>query len=458
MDYAEYLNAKGGVAAPLMGITPVMPLSDVLFDFQHEAVMRALAMGRAALFLDTGLGKTVSQCEWARQIAASIGDGAKVLFVAPLAVAEQTIAEAKKRLGMEIGYSRDGKLAGTFTITNYEMIESFAGHQFDAVVLDESSILKNFTGKTKRQLCAQFEGVRYKLAATATPAPNDLMELGNHSDFLEVMRSTEMLARWFINDASNVGTYRLKGHARNEFWKWVSSWSVSATRPSDLGADFDDARYKLPTLRETIELIEEPVAVNIDTGELFACGEVNLSNMNRVKRSTLPARVAAISEVVNDSEDFHLIWCETNDESAALARAIPDAVEVTGSMSIEAKRSALRAFSNQETRVLISKSSICGFGMNWQHCRKVIFASINFSFEKYYQAVRRSWRFGQEFPVDVVVYLSRQESNLWETISRKQRANLEMKTQMAKAANDKSGPVTSSRYELSSSIQLPAFL
>lgn len=445
IPYPDYLARKSGVRTVQDGIhIAIGELSEVLFGFQKRGVQRALEMGRAALFLDTGLGKTVCQCEWARCIATHIhttGDREpRILFVAPLAVAAQTIAEAKSRLGMDIVYSRDGTAATPYTITNYEMIGEFAGQHFDAVVLDESSILKNFTGKTKRQLCEQFAGTRYKLAATATPAPNDLMEIGNHSDFLEVMRSTEMLARWFINDAASVGTYRLKGHAKKDFWQWVSTWAVCASKPSDLGRKFadDDARYQLPKLREEVVLIEDPDTSSVDTGELFDTGTVNISNLNKIKRRTLEARVKEISDLVN-SPDFatepFVIWCETNEESRAIAQAIPGAKEVTGSMSLESKKMTLESFSNQELRVLVSKSSICGFGMNWQHCRNVIFASINFSFEKYYQAVRRFWRFGQDREVHVRVLLSRQESNVWNTILRKARTNEEMKTMMAEVAH-----------------------
>lgn len=406
-DYYAFLQSKDW-AIKCEPIKTSKPIHASLFGYQKESVKRLLDMGRGAAFLDTGLGKTVIQCEWARHI-----DG-RVLFVAPLAVAQQTKQEALKLLGMELDHCKTGESKAQYVITNYERLDNFNAEEFTAVVLDESSILKSFMGKTKQSLCEKFANTKYRLACTATPAPNDYMELGNHSEFLGVMPGTEMLTRWFINDAASVGTYRLKGHAISDFWKWVASWSVVASKPSDLG--FDDSGFILPKLNSHILPVESDLEMEMGNGMLFDLPVANAANLHKERRKTIKKRVEMIAEMVNGSPDSWVVWCESNDESEALARAIPDCVEVKGSDSADSKESRLVSFSAGESRVIVSKPSICGFGMNWQHCNNMIFCAVSYSFEKYYQAVRRCYRFGQKKNVNVYVLLSDSEIPVWKAV------------------------------------------
>jgi len=423
MNYKDFLASKEW-AAPSRGIEHG-EIHPVLFGYQRETVRRLLEMGCGAAFLDTGLGKTAVQCEWARHVPG------RVLFVAPLAVAQQTQREAKRLLGMEIEYCKDGTSSAQFVITNYERVTRFDPAAFAGVVLDESSILKSFMGATKRDLCERFASTPYRLACTATPAPNDFMEVGNHSEFLGVMPGTEMLTRWFINDAASVGTYRLKGHAVADFWRWVASWSVTAAKPSDLG--FSDEGFILPELRQEILPVESPLGEAAEAGELFYMPVANAANLHKERRKSIEDRVRIAAGAVNGNDRPWLIWCESNEESAALTAAIPDAVEVKGSDSAELKESRLVAFSEGRARVMVSKPSICGFGMNWQHCRDMIFSSVSYSYEKYYQAVRRCWRFGQTQPVHVRVLLSDMEIPVWKTVVEKAGRHEEMKRNSADA-------------------------
>lgn len=437
MNYADFLASKQW-AAPARKIEHGK-IHPVLFDYQAESVKRLLNMGCGAAFLDTGLGKTVVQCEWARHIPG------RVLFIAPLAVAQQTKREAKIRLGMEIDHCKDGSSTAQYVITNYERIDRFDAAAFAGVVLDESSILKSFMGATKRDLCERFSSTPYRLACTATPAPNDFMEMGNHSEFLGIMPGTEMLTRWFINDAASVGTYRLKGHAIADFWRWVASWSVTAAKPSDLG--FSDDGFKLPELHQKIIPVETPLEDAAAEGELFYMPVANAANLHKERRKSIESRVQIAAEMVNGNDRPWLIWCESNDESAALKAAIPDAVEVKGSDSPETKEARLVAFTEGSARVMISKPSICGFGMNWQHCRDMIFSSVSYSYEKYYQAVRRCWRFGQTQPVTVRVLLSDMEIPVWKTVVQKAGRHEEMKINAAASGGAESKRAERIEYE-----------
>lgn len=437
MTYLEFIASKDW-AVPSEGIRPSSPISETLFPYQRESVKRLLGMGRGAAFLDTGLGKTAIQCEWARHVPG------RVLFVAPLAVAQQTQAEAKRLLGMDLDHCKDGTSSARFVITNYERLERFDPSPFAGVVLDESSILKSFMGKTKQSLCESFAKTPYRLACTATPAPNDYMELGNHSEFLGIMPGTEMLTRWFINDAASVGSYRLKGHAVADFWRWVASWSVVAARPSDLG--FSDEGFELPPMTSEIITVESELETNHADGLLFDLPVANAANLHRERRKTLGERVSMVAGMVNGSSDPWVVWCESNEESGALAKAIPDSVEVKGSDSLETKESRLTAFSSGEARAIVSKPSICGFGMNWQHCHNMVFASVSYSFEKYYQAVRRCYRFGQKMPVNVRVLLSSVEIPVWRAVLEKASRHEGMKRDAA-LSGGKSGRAERLAYE-----------
>lgn len=429
-NYIQYLESKKITVSK----KPIHhgEIHSALFPFQRDVVKMLLKAGRAAAFLDTGLGKTIVQCEWARHI-----DG-KVLFLAPLAVAQQTIKEAKDKLGMSIDYSKDGTVKGKFTITNYERIENFDCSKFTAVVLDESSILKGFTGKTKQLLCERFKTTPYKLACTATPAPNDYMELGNHSEFLGIMDGTEMLMRWFINDPSNVGKYRLKGHAVKPFWKWVASWAACVSKPSDLG--YSNEGYDLPPLNLKTHMVDTDMIESNEEGMLFDLGKfgnTSSTDLHKYKRNSVVDRVERVAKMVNESNETWLVWCESNQESELLAKAIPDAVEVKGSDKPDIKEERLVAFSENSVRVLVSKSSICGFGMNWQHCNNMAFVSINHSYEKFYQAVRRSWRFGQTKQVNVHVIIADSEISVWRTVEAKATDHSQMKDHMKYAVFSK---------------------
>jgi len=419
-DYAQLL-ARKAVKAQRHGIEPAA-FSPVLFDYQRNVTEFALRAGRAALFLDTGLGKTLCQVEWARQIPG------KKLILAPPAVAPQTVREAASKLGVEIGHSRDGTVDHDIIITNYERLHLFDVSQFDGIVLDESSILKSFMGKTKQRLCEAFSQTPYRLACSATPAPNDYMELGNHSDFLGVMPSNEMLSRWFINDSMSFGNYRLKGHAVKPFWEWVASWAACAEKPSDAGGD--DSRHALLPLTTKVHVVESSAGPCIESGTLFGNLELSATSMHADKRATAAQRCGIAADIANGTGEPVIVWCESNIESATLAKLITDAVEVVGSDDPDEKEDKLDSFSRGDSRVIVTKPSIAGFGLNWQHCNRVIFASISYSFESFYQAVRRSWRFGQTKPVNVDVVIASSEQGVWQSVQRKMRDHDGMKAAM----------------------------
>lgn len=447
--YQDFLKSKKTsdiVYAPIKG-----DIHDALFPFQKDCAEFLLNVGRGAAFLDTGLGKTILQCEWARHIP---GD---VLFVAPLAVAQQTIAEAKLRLGMDIDYSKDGTVKGQFTITNYERVENFDCERFTAVVLDESSILKGQNSKTKALLCERFKNTPYKLAATATPAPNDYTELGNHAEFLGIMSTQEMLTRWFIHDSANTGDWRLKGHAVKPFWQWVSSWAACVSKPSDLG--YSNEGYDLPPLNMKTHTVECDTLAPTQDGMLFDLPEMNATSLHRKKRESVEDRVAIVAGMVNGNDETWIVWCESNQESELLKKAIPDAVEVKGSDKPDSKERDLVAFSNGEARVIISKSSICGFGMNWQHCQNIVFASISYSYEKFYQAVRRCWRFGQDKQVNVHVVIADAEIPVWRAVEAKATDHTAMKDHMKYAVFSK-GQSSAIKIDYNPTYQatLPAWL
>lgn len=425
MNYAEFIERKLVTAKP-QGMSEVPGLDHHLFDFQRTVTEFALRAGRAALFLDTGLGKTICQLEWARHVPG------RVLILAPLAVAKQTQREACEKLGFEIEHSRDGQSKAKVVIANYERLHLFDASEFDGVVLDESSILKSFMGRTKNLLCDTFARHKWRLACTATPAPNDYMELGNHSDFLGVMPSNEMLSRWFINDSMNFGCYRLKGHAVRDFWRWVASWAACVEKPSDVGGN--DAPFVLPPLNIQTHTVEIDQTLGAEEGELFRLGGISATGMHKEKRLSLRERVGKAVELATHSDPV-IVWCETNDESEAFARAFgPDCVEVRGSDSLDEKEARLDAFSQGNVRVMVTKPSIAGFGLNWQHCAHAIFPSVSYSYESFYQAVRRSWRFGQKKPVRVDVVMASTEMQIWRAVRVKMDAHQQMKREMRHAA------------------------
>jgi hypothetical protein len=410
-----------------------------LRDYQRDVIEFALRAGSSGMFLDTGLGKTACELEWCRQSAEATNG--RALLLTPLAVARQIEREAH-RWGYQARVIRSQDDAGEgINICNYDRLDLLDAQAFGAVALDESSILKSFSGSTSRGLIARFAGHRFRLCATATPAPNDHMELGQHAEFLGQMSAMEMLSRWFINDTSNASqTWRLKKHAQNAFWDWMASWSRCAETPADLG--YDASLFVLPELR----VIRHKVAgdTRAPAGMLFA-GEVSATNMFAVKRETADARAASVSLLVdNEPDEPWIIWCDTDAEADALGKCIPRAIEVRGSHSVEKKEASLAAFSEGREKVLITKSSICGYGLNWQHSARMAFVGRNFSYEAWYQAVRRSWRFGQTRPVDVHLMVAEGEDQIGRVIDRKAADHSAMKRAMAQAmkrANAKSSEI-----------------
>lgn len=426
-DYNQFLATKS-VSAPMRGMADVPPLAAHLFPYQRDCVSFLLRVGSGGLFLDTGLGKTACELEWAAH-AAEATNG-RALILTPLAVARQIEAEGK-RWGYPVRVIREQAEAGDgINITNYDRLDRLDADAFGAVALDESSILKSFAGKTTRKLIETFAGHRYRLAATATPAPNDHMEIGNHAEFLGIMPASEMLMRWFVNDTAEASQkWRLKGHAVEPFWDWMAAWARMAERPSDMG--YSDDGFVLDPLRIT----RHRVASNgprVGDG-LFGVMEVSATEMFAVKRETATARAARIGDLVRDGEPW-MVWCDTDDEADALMAVMPDgAVEVRGSHSVERKEAGLAAFVDGTARILVSKPSICGFGMNFQHCARMAFVGRTFSYEAWYQAVRRCWRFGQKRPVEVHLIVAEGEDAIGRVIDRKADGHAEMKAAMRAA-------------------------
>jgi DNA modification methylase len=421
--YEEFLAAKR-IAQKPNGFEP-QNLNKNLFDFQRDIVTWACRKGRAAIFADCGMGKTIMQLSWAEQVHRKYGGF--VLIVAPLAVAAQTIREGA-HFGIEVHKCRTcDDLQDGINITNYEMLSHFEGVEFQAVVLDESSILKSYSGAIRNQIIAMFKFTPFKLACTATPAPNDYMELGNHSEFLGCMDRTEMLAMFFIHDGGDTSKWRLKGHAQGIFWDWVASWACMVTKPSDLG--YEDGGFQLPPIDIQVHSVDS--GMNQD-GRLFAVAETSLTDQQKARRNTVQIKGDIIAGYINSSDDSWLVWCDLNAESEHLAMSIPDAVEVRGADSIEWKEDAMLGFADGKYRVLVTKPSIAGFGMNWQHCHKIAFCGMSHSYEQFYQAIRRCWRFGQSHAVEVHVFVTDLEEQIVANVLRKKDDTAAMKEEMLK--------------------------
>lgn len=419
--YSDFLQGKQR-RAPSGGFDCTsIPAS--LFDFQRDIVEWACKRGSAAIFADTGLGKTAMQFAWANNAPGN------VLVVAPLAVAQQSEREAAK-FGISATYSRE-PIDAKITITNYEMLDRFNMSDYMGIVLDESSILKAHDGKTRSKLIESAAKVPYRLSCTATPSPNDFMELGNQCEFLGVMSRVEMLASFFTHDGGETSKWRLKGHGRSRFWEWLATWSVVIRRPSDIGGD--DAKYILPPLTIHEHVIRDDAPME---GELFARPALTLQDQRRSRRASLSDRVSKIAEMVNASDEPWIVWCNLNDESDLLAQMIPDAVAVSGSDKVEAKESAMMDFTDGNIRVLVSKPSICGFGMNWQHCNNVAFCGLSHSFEQLYQAIRRCWRFGQSREVNCHIVTAEGEGQVLESIKRKEQQHETMSAEMVNHMRD----------------------
>ena len=422
MDYESFVASKRR-AEVATGHKPGQ-LNEHLFDFQAAIVEWAVRRGRAAIFADTGLGKTLMQLSWADEVASQTGG--IVLVLAPLAVSEQTI-EQGRAFGIEVFRVVQG---GTPTgpgvwITNYERMDSIDFTELHGLVLDESSILKAHDGKTRQRIIEAAQGVPYRLSCTATPSPNDFEELGNQCEFLGVMTRTEMLATYFVNDTGDTGTWRLKGWGASKFWEWMGTWAVVLRNPQDLG--FNGARYELPPLNYHEHVVETEQL----TGELFARPAMGLAERRKAQRDSVEARCRALADVVNaEPGEPWLIWCHLNDEAELITQLIPGAVNVQGSDSPESKSKNLLGFAHGEIRVLVSKPKIAGFGMNWQHCARMAFVGLDDSFEKFYQAVRRCYRFGQKREVQVHLFTAENEGQILANLKRKEVQHHEISANM----------------------------
>lgn len=416
MDY-ESLLAQKRLSAPPSGIASPPPLSRRLKDHQRLLTTWALRRGKAAVFADTGLGKGWILLEWARVVAAHTGKPA--LLLAPLSVSQQFAREAEK-LGTGITVcSSAADVRPGVNVTNYQKLHKFDVSVFDGVALDESSLLKALDGKTRAALTSALRATPFKLCATATPSPNDHTELGGHAEFLGVMTQAEMLATFFVHDGGSTSEWRLKGHARESFWRWVCSWGAIVKMPSDAGGS--DAGYVLPALQYTEHIVPASADDARSSGMLFAKPASNLNEERAARRGTLDSRVKLASDIANANGDQFIVWCGLNDESTALTAGISGSVEVTGAQDDEEKERRIESFIRGDARVLVSKPSICGFGLNLQQVRDVVFCGVSHSFEQFYQAIRRCWRFGQTRPVRVHVVSSELEGRVIENLKAKQR-------------------------------------
>jgi DNA modification methylase len=436
MEYLHFIESKQKSIIKSGFAIDDQLLNNKLFEFQKFIVQRALNAGKYAIFADCGLGKTLMQLEWANQVVKHTNQ--PVLILAPLAVSGQTIKEGQKfNIKVWKWIDNDKAISEDYHsgipriwITNYEQLENIDCSIFSGVVLDESSILKNYEGSTKKLILDYFSTTPYKLACTATPSPNDPMELGNHSEFLDVMTRTEMLSMYFIHDGGETAKWRLKGHATKLFYQFVGSWAIMLNNPKDIG--FEMHGYDLPKLK----LYEKQIATEKrNNGSLFNDTAINATNFNEELRLTKVERLQEACDIVNASKESFIIWIKQNEEGELLKKLIPDAVEVKGSDSPEYKEKMLLGFANNQFRVLITKTKIAQFGLNYQNCRNQIFASLDFSFEGLYQAIRRSYRFGQKKNVNIYLITTDTMQNVIQSINNKQKQFEEMQDQMSQAIN-----------------------
>lgn len=432
MNYHEFLQTKQKKHIQSGFDLPEDELNTNLFPFQRFIVKRSLKAGKYAIFADCGLGKTLMQLEWANQVSKYTDK--PVLILAPLAVRGQTIKEAEK-FGISLT---------NIDVNNYEQLDNIDCSLYSGVVLDESSILKNFEGSTKNQILSLFKETPYKLACTATPSPNDPMELGNHSEFLDVMSRNEMLAMYFVHDGGETAKWRLKGHAQKIFYQWVGTWAIMLNKPHDIG--FDMQGYHLPSLNLLERTIKTPQRNN---GQLFNDAIISATNFNQELRITKFERLEEVVNIVNDSEENFIIWIKQNEEGEELRKLIPEAIEVKGSDSPEYKEKMLLGFANNEFRILITKTKIAQFGLNYQNCRNQIFASLDFSFEGLYQAIRRSYRFGQKNEVNIYLITTDTMANVKQAIDNKQKQFEIMQQEMSDAINVtlNGGGLSSANYD-----------
>lgn len=461
LDYAEFIHRKHLRYESHGFEVDERELNKHLRGFQRSSVGYYLRKGRSASFMGCGLGKTIQQLCFADEILKRNPKEMTILLCPP-AVQWQTVKEAEK-----FGISARVKIVKEqadcepgINITNYERLHLIDASKFIAVVPDESSVLKNFTGATKRKIIEDFANTPYRLPCTATPAPNDRKELGNHAEMLGIMPSNEMLARWFVNDGSKVGLYRLKKHGERDFWKWMASWAICCNMPSDIGGD--DTGYILPPLN----VVEHVVNTGLEDGMLFDTGKktaISATDVHKEKRRFLAERAEMVSALVNDSVESWVVWVDTDYEADAIRKLIPDAIEVRGSQNIDTKERLLRQFSEGQARVIITKAEIAGFGLNWQHCHNTTWFA-GYSYERWYQAMARLRRFGQVNQVNCHLFRTRNEESILDTLKAKDAAQVEMHREMAALMKEfmlsELGSVVHAprKYDALQDIQLPSFL
>ena len=429
MSYDSFVSRKL-TSSPPTGITSAVALPDSLFGHQSALTSWALRRGRSAVFADTGLGKTRIELAWAD--AVSKYTARPVLILTPLAVAAQTAAEGAS-IGINVTVCRDGSdVRPGVNVTNYDRLHRFDCTEFGGVAPDESSIIKHHDARTFQTLTENFAATPFKLPCTATPAPNDWTELGTHAEFLGICTRAEMLAEFFTHDGGDTSVWRLKGHAKQVFWKWVCTWGALIRKPSDLG--FDDTAYALHPLVLHEHLVETETSTN---GMLFAMEAQTLSERREARRASMAERVAECARIVNaESHEPWVVWCDLNDEGDELTRQIHGAVQIAGRDDAEVKEERLHAFAQGKFRVLVSKPSICGWGLNWQHSARMAFVGVTDSYEAYYQAVRRCWRFGQKRQVHVHIFASKAEGAVVSNLKRKEREAQQMAESLSAETHD----------------------
>lgn len=457
MDAYTAFLARKAVSDPATGLAEVPELPACLFPHQRDIVAWALRRGRAALFAGTGLGKSLMELAWAEAVHRHTGK--PILHLAPLAVSAQLVREAEK-FGIDAALWGTAKAIGCpIQVTNYQKLDHFDLSAFGGVILDESSILKSTDGHYRTRLIGACRSIPFRLAATATPAPNDFMELGNHAEFLGVMSYTDMLATFFVHDGSSTQSWRLKGHAENEFWRWMASWAVMLRKPSDLG--YSDEGYALPPL--TYERHEVAADWSAPRDSLFPMVAQTLQERIAARRGTVEQRCRLAADITPSDRPF-VWWCNLNAESELLTKLIPGAVETRGTDSDEVKERKLIDFSEGRTRVLVTKPSVAGFGMNWQHCADTGFVGLNDSWEQFYQAVRRFWRFAQTKPVTCHLIAAETEGATVANIRRKEADAERMAAAMVRHMADLSSDAVRGTvreqgiYEPAVPVRLPAFL
>lgn len=449
-DYISFIKNKRDRIVN-KGFEPVF-MPDCLFDFQRDITKWAIRKGKSAIWAGCGMGKTFMQVTWAYNVFAKTQK--PVLILAPLAVSNQTKIEAQK-IDIEVTVCEsDADVQDGINITNYEKLHKFNTSRFAGIILDESSVLKNFAGKIKNQIIDAFKHTPYKLCCSATPSPNDFTEIGNHAEFLNVSTRTEMLATYFVHDSGETQKWRLKGHAHDAFYQWVAQWAVMIEKPSDLG--YSDHIMTLPPLN-----LYEHVVPSVAKDELFVSHAQTLNERRQARKESLKERCRMAADINNANKGSFLNWCDLNEESSTLKRMIHGAVEVKGSDKNEHKEKSLMGFASGDITKLVTKPSIAQFGLNWQICHNMCFVGLSDSFEAYYQALRRCYRFGQKHPVNVHIIISEKEGSVLENIRRKETNAKIMLDKMVQhislnTISEIKGKCTAT--DTKSKIQLPKFI